>query len=73
MEVIKLPMGRALTLDWPEPAGVVFAFAWGGHVHIVRRTHPEEEPDSVLEREAARISREHHAARRFDKKRSTGL
>lgn len=73
METFKLPMGRALLLDWPEPAGVVFAFAWDGYLHGVRRTHPEEEPDLYLEREAARLSREHKAARNLDRKRSTGL
>lgn len=73
MEVFKLPMGKAETLFWPEPAGVVFAFAFDGFLHGVRRTHPEEEPDEYLERQAGELTRRFQAGRKkLDKRRRTG-
>jgi hypothetical protein len=69
MEVFTRPLGEII--DFEFPASFVVAFVWNGEVTIVRRTHPEEEPDSFLEREAARMSREHKAARRLDKNRQT--
>lgn len=69
MEVFKLPLGQAVDLQWMEPATLVFAYCWDGFVHGVRRTHPEEEPDDWLEREAADLRRRWQAERNLDKGR----